>query len=670
MLERSRGGISGNITHLNFTYTYDCDRMSVIVRLHDRAAIVAVAADRQRWRGILKEIFARWASVLLVVDAQLRILIKQHKDTVLRGVRRLRQVLIRRWRRLVTSFSVSHPLSGCLSGCLSVSVDIQFYVSPTTHTLPPALPCFSRTQVRNERFARHTCVSRYAVLCRKVMRCWMSRVEWRRRQQHLVRFAISSSHKRVKGAVFGLWRQATNDLLLDASIMLRHEQVAMRTCHASSYQRLSRRLHQWVRVTAKNRVVKNQLLRLRSRSVRILLRSTLQRLHHYRWIMRRAQAKEHAARKSVFTAFFRCWHVHHATRHRRHIRLARCRARKNKEMNTRTFNVWLEYKINHKRAPQMNNRAFLHLTRHYETLVFFQWRAISKEGHAMLNKMRKVMRMIMNKTLSGALQRWHDASHDRKKMLDKASRVVQRILNRTTVMALSTWSQQAKEQRTAREKTKRLILRIVNACLVGVFESWVAYTWEEKQRRIKSKQIISKIVNATSYSALTSWAEFVADGKEMRSKSQRAIQRMLNSNLAISFCQWVADTNETKQFRAKSAKIVARLVKDTSVSSFFEWQNQARQQRQLALASKILSCMFNTEIGADVLEVWRQQTSYTKKVHHTKQTFERLVFDTFFDVVHQQQKYTNILGSAMFLCCILYILKNLSLKICSDTFEK
>ena len=110
----------GNITHV---LTHMAYRMSVVVRLRDRAAMVSVAVDRRRLWGILKEKFARWASVLLVLDAQLRLVMKQHTDETLRSVRRLRQVLIRRWRRLVKSRSHTHALTVCLS----VYVDIQFY---------------------------------------------------------------------------------------------------------------------------------------------------------------------------------------------------------------------------------------------------------------------------------------------------------------------------------------------------------------------------------------------------------------------------------------------------------------------------------------------------------------------------------------------------------------
>ena len=491
---------------------------SVLSAVRERAAAVVFVSRRLGARGLLKEVVARWASLLSVLDAHLSIIVKMGEDQRMSRDCRVRKFVLRTWRR--------------------------FFV------------CQRRAHLRLRLAARRA--------ARAALGQWLAQVALGQRHRRVVLRLQKHSKRTVLARVCTCWLTLAQRKSRDKRVMLREHARCNRLLllrsldRLKSYARVCRR--KGPRQEAAHRMRISRIFKawhvhgvVHHRAAVCLARAGLRVDHHVKhqawglWV--HYVARKRAAPKMNHQALlYMSQHYH-----------------KNIFQDWRTF-VRSTVEVKARRLDIVVKAM---------RVSFHTWRDTYREQRAYRKKLNRVVLRIKMRTAAVVLDLWGDYASLQADQRAKVRRLAHRIFSHCLVNAFLRWADETRLANGLKARARNLMSSLLHSSAVGALRRWVEFVHEIKHVRNVLSNLLHRLLNRALASALAHWADYTQEVKEFRTKSAKIVAVLASDTLSLVMQEWVHYTRQHRKYGLAAKALACMCQTVEQADAFSTWRQVA-----------------------------------------------------------------------------------------------
>ena len=223
-----------------------------------------------------------------------------------------------------------------------------------------------------------------------------------------------------------------------------------------------------------------------------------------------------------------------------------------------------------------------------------------KMGKFMKRKMGPILRRLMSRGLTSAMNKWLDVAAEGRKM----RAIGRRMLNRGVSNALNKWNEFAYEKARMERLMKRVVRKVMSRVLVATFDAWANCVLESKEEREeKQRRMLNMMRNKELATTFYAWVSFVEDAT---AKKQKYLLRWANMLIAKVLLAWAKWAKNEVRLRGLMKSIAIRIARRTEVIVLQEWHRYVMEAHAaMRRALKLLPQAQRTRGGAVAIEAAR-----------------------------------------------------------------
>jgi hypothetical protein len=150
--------------------------------------------------------------------------------------------------------------------------------------------------------------------------------------------------------------------------------------------------------------------------------------------------------------------------------------------------------------------------------VLDEWVCTVDDSLKLKETARKVIRHLMNRTLSGAFTTWWNNADRRRKQAQRALRIVQRLRNRNQVTSMEVWNHYAHERHRLQECLEAGTRIFQRSTLAWSLEEWSCNVYNLAEQRRRHQMLRQKVVRRLQNLLLIVCWERWCDNVDLKSR--------------------------------------------------------------------------------------------------------------------------------------------------------